>query len=131
MAKSDREHATQLLDMAGKDYTALSNMLDPSDFAEEIFGFHAQQAIEKSLKAWVAALSLTYPKSHDISELIRILEKSGADLDRFPKLESYSAFAVQYRYEALEGSDKPLNRTAVLDMASGLMAHVRQIIVER
>ncbi|MFL5004357.1 MAG: hypothetical protein ACJ8DK_03290 [Microvirga sp.] len=30
-------------------------MLDRQDFAEEIFGFHAQQVVEEALKAWIAA----------------------------------------------------------------------------
>jgi hypothetical protein len=52
MAKSDRDHAQQLWEMATKDHQALANRRDANKFAEEIFGFHAQQVIEKGLKAW-------------------------------------------------------------------------------
>jgi hypothetical protein len=48
MAASDIEHARALLEMAKRDHRALSRMLDPQDFAEEIFGFHAQQVVEKA-----------------------------------------------------------------------------------
>ena len=51
MAKSDKEHAAQLLTMSVKDHNALAGMLDTSNFSEEVFGFHAQQAVEKALKA--------------------------------------------------------------------------------
>jgi len=44
------EHARGLLVMARKDFDALRGMVDNPLFAEEIFGFHAQQAIEKSLR---------------------------------------------------------------------------------
>jgi HEPN domain-containing protein len=54
MAKSDKDHAKQLLEMAYKDSTALSNMLNEESFSDEVFGFHAQQAIEKALKAWIS-----------------------------------------------------------------------------
>jgi hypothetical protein len=47
-------------------------MQDRSDFPEEIFGFHAQQVIEKSLKAWLTALHLVYPKSHDVNTAMRL-----------------------------------------------------------
>ena len=47
------DHAQDLLRMARKDFDALRGMLDHPLFADEIFGFHAQQAIEKSLKAWL------------------------------------------------------------------------------
>lgn len=55
MAASDIEHARALLEMAKRDHRALSRMLDRQDFAEEIFGFHAQQVVEEALKAWIAA----------------------------------------------------------------------------
>jgi hypothetical protein len=45
---SDIDHARVLLEMASYDLRALQHMLDPDAFAEGIFGFHAQQAIEKS-----------------------------------------------------------------------------------
>ena len=81
MVKSDKDHALQLLEMADKDLQALQNMRNAEDFANEIFGFHAQQAIEKALKAWIASLNLTYPKSHDVSALVRILEDAGESSD--------------------------------------------------
>lgn len=40
------EHARGLLVMARKDFDALFGMVDNPLFAEEIFGFHAQQAID-------------------------------------------------------------------------------------
>ena len=80
MGKSDRDHASQLLQMARKDHQAITHMLDRDSFSEEVFGFHAQQSIEKTLKAWITAKGLNYPKSHDVSVLIRILGDSGADV---------------------------------------------------
>lgn len=113
MAKSNKDHADQMLKMAKKDHLALSHMLDPADFSEEIFGFHAQQSIEKALKAWIAMKGLTYPKSHDVSALSRILKDSGEDLSKFPNLEDYNIFAVQYRYEAYDSSEEELDRDQV------------------
>ena len=46
MAISDE--ARQLLAAANKDLRALQGMIDASIFADEIFGFHAQQAVEKA-----------------------------------------------------------------------------------
>ena len=52
---SDREHAIAMLAMARDDLSALRGMQHPSlfgqdFFSDEIFGFHAQQAVEKMLK---------------------------------------------------------------------------------
>jgi HEPN domain-containing protein len=83
MGKSDKDHARQLLDMANKDHSALSHMLDSASFSDEVFGFHAQQTIEKALKAWIAVRRLVYPKSHDVSALVKILRDEGQDLSNF------------------------------------------------
>lgn len=50
---SDLEHGRELLEMARSDLNALRGMVDPASpyFSDEVFGFHAQQAAEKSMKA--------------------------------------------------------------------------------
>ena len=128
MARSDRDHALLLLEMAGKDHKALANMQDAELFEEEIFGFHAQQVIEKVLKAWIASLGLTYPKSHDVSVLITILGDAGVDLSRFPDLEDYSIYAVQYRYEAYDATEENLDRAGTVTTTGVLIEHVRGVI---
>jgi HEPN domain-containing protein len=44
------DQAEQLL-MATKDIKTMDLMILPESIDDEIFGFHAQQAVEKSLKA--------------------------------------------------------------------------------
>lgn len=130
MAKSDRDHARRLLGLAVADLTALRHMLDQQSFSEGVFGFHAQQAIEKALKAWIAALALEYPKSHDVSALLRILRSTGADLTPYSSMEDFTVFAVQYRYEAYEQEDKPLNRAEVITKVGSLVAQVERVVSE-
>jgi HEPN domain-containing protein len=127
MAKSDKDHATQLLDMAKKDHSALSHMLDSENFSDEVFGFHAQQTIEKALKAWIALRGLTYPKSHDVSALVKILRDEGQDLSRFPNLEDYTVFAVQYRYEAYDDDDE-IDRGEAVEKTQQFLSHVQVIL---
>lgn len=64
---SDLEHGRELLEMARADLNALKGMLDsdPSYFSDEIFGFHAQQTAEKSMKARLTVLGIEYPKRHE------------------------------------------------------------------
>jgi hypothetical protein len=47
----DIEHARALLDLARIDFRALNGMLDAAVFDDSIFGFHAQQTVEKHLRA--------------------------------------------------------------------------------
>ena len=63
---SDLDHARLMLRMAGNDLKALQGMLDVTTFVTEIFGFHAQQAVEKSLKAWLSLVVVYYPRMHDL-----------------------------------------------------------------
>jgi len=128
MGKSDRDHAFQLLQMARKDHQAITHMLDQDSFSEEVFGFHAQQSIEKALKAWITAKGLTYPKSHDVSALTRILGDSGEEVTKFPNLEDYTIYAVQYRYEAYDESEEQLDRRQVIEATNALLDHVQGIL---
>jgi HEPN domain-containing protein len=50
---------------------------------EEAFGFHLQQATEKALKAWIAALGEEYPLTHSIETLFRRLEALSVDTRPF------------------------------------------------
>jgi HEPN domain-containing protein len=127
MEKSDKDHARQLLDMANKDHSALSHMVDSANFSDEVFGFHAQQTIEKALKAWIAARGLVYPKSHDVSALVKILRDDGQDLSKFPDLEDYTVFAVQYRYEAYDSEDD-IDRDEAIEKTRMFLAHVQGIL---
>ena len=124
----DLEHARGLLDMARKDLSALCAMGDRQAFAEEIFGFHAQQAAEKALKAWAAFLGLEYPFRHDLGELLNLLESRGQDVGRFWELVGYTDFGVRFRYEALEEDESPLERKSVCVQLESLVEHVDRLL---
>lgn len=123
------DHAQDLLHMARKDFDALRGMLGHPLFADEIFGFHAQQAIEKSLKAWLAARSVSFPLTHDLSRLLGLLEDNGSDVSTFWPLVQYTVFAVQARYEAgLMETEAPIDRSAVIDEVQQLLGTVGRLI---
>jgi len=92
------ETAITMQNMAGKDLAALRGMMDVTLFADEIFGFHAQQAVEKSLKAWITLTGGIFGFTHDLEMLLMQLKQLGVDTDRFADLIEFSAFAVQFRY---------------------------------
>ena len=119
------DHARGLLVMARKDFDALRGMIGNPLFADEIFGFHAQQAIEKSLKAWLAMRAVDYPLTHDLSRVLSLLEAQGIDVDRYWPLVELTVFAVQARYDAdLLESDVPLDRVAIIDQVHDVLTAV-------
>lgn len=124
------ETAITMQNMAGKDLAALRGMLDPILFADEIFGFHAQQAVEKSLKAWITAAGDMFGFSHDIEMLLMHLKRLGVDADRFSDLIELSAFAVQFRYVELDRDDAPLDRSEIIHKVTDLFNHVQTLLVE-
>jgi len=122
--------ARSLLSSAQKDLKAVRNMTDPDLFADEVFGFHAQQAVEKPLKAWVALLGGEYPFVHDLDVLLNALERLGAEVDALRDLVELNAFAVQFRYEAFESPDEPLARRSVTAETVRLFQKVSALLKE-
>lgn len=96
------EEARHLLAAARRDLRALEGMSDAEIFADEIFGFHAQQAVEKSLKAWLSMLDVQYPNTHDLSLLLNMLESQHQKVSMYLDVIELNPFSVQFRYEAFE-----------------------------
>ena len=113
------EHAREMLTLAQRDFKALQGMLDAETFADEIFGFHAQQAVEKALKAWLTLVGVEYPRTHDLEELLELLEEHAEPiLDAFYDLIDLTDFAVQFRYRIfLEGSDEAVKHVPGKELA--------------
>lgn len=118
--------------MARKDFDALRGMIDNPLFADEIFGFHAQQAVEKSLKAWLALLFVDFPLTHDVSRLLALLEEVGAEgAEGYWHLVELNMFAVQARYESgLMEFEQALDRAAILEDIQALLVVVEAMKTE-
>ena len=122
---SNHEHAQMMLVMAEKDFDAIQLMLGNPRFSEEVFGFHAQQAVEKALKTWLTLQDCEYPKTHDLRSLVALFQNA-ADLPmRFRSLLNLSAFGVEFRYHPYEASDSPLNRPELARLIEDLISHVK------
>jgi hypothetical protein len=127
---SASETAITMQSMAGKDLAALRGMLDVTLFADEIFGFHAQQAVEKSLKVWITLAGGIFGFTHDLEMLLMQLKQLGVNADRFSDLIELSAFAVQFRYAELDLDDAPLDRPDIIHKVSDLFDHVQTLLAE-
>jgi hypothetical protein len=116
--------------MAEADINALRGMLNPAlpapeaYFSDEIFGFHAQQAAEKCLKAWIASLGSMYPRTHDLMSLIEDLAEANEDTTGLDRLVDLNPFAVEYRYESLDSDDEPIDRAAFFREVQALFDRV-------
>ena len=125
---SDHKQARELLEAAERDLSALRGMGDAGVFADEIFGFHAQQAVEKSFKAWLALLGEIYPMTHDLEMLLTSVVARDAGAVRFEELIEYTPYAVRLRYADAEPREEPLDRDEILLRVEALLERVRQLM---
>ena len=120
---SDHKCARALLEVAEQDIRALRALL-AADVGDGVFGFHVQQAAEKSFKAWLALLDVRFPLTHDLGALVGLLPET-VDTTAFLPLCAYTPYGVQFRYQAAAG-DAPLDRQTALRQAEALWRRVGQ-----
>ena len=120
----DLETAHGLLIMAGKDLRVLEILAAAEEFPEEAFGFHAQQAVEKTLKAWLALNGHEPPRTHSLRILIISLEKCGEDVSDLWDFAELSPFSVQFRYETFPGIESSLDCMELMQKVQKLVERV-------
>lgn len=118
------------LRMARRDLKALEGMLQGEPFADEIFGFHAQQATEKALKAWLCSVGREAPRTHDLQELTDLLREAQQNVPAvFSGLVDLTDFAVTFRYAEME-LDADLPRLEMVRVIADLVRHVEELAQE-
>ena len=121
---SDHKCAAGMLRAAERDLLTLRSM--NSEAPEESFGFHLQQAVEKALKAWIAALGAQYPLTHSIKTLLRRLRAFSVDTTPFEGLDEFTPYAVTFRYEGVGPETQPISREATITLIETLVERVRR-----
>lgn len=130
-SEADYHEARSLLLTAHNDWQALGGMHDEAVFADAIFGFHAQQAVEKTLKAWLALLGIEYPRTHDISLLLSVLRMQNQDVAGYDDLLEFNPYAVQFRYTAFVEMGEPLKRIKVIERVGELLRRVENLLTSK
>lgn len=88
--------------------------------------FHAQQCVEKYLKAYLTLRSIHFPKSHSLENLVSLASKSDGSFELIVDLiRPLSKYAVGFRYPG-EEARRPETQHAVK-----IMEEARGFIQER
>ena len=116
----------ELLTLAERDGKAALILARAPEPQMDAAGFHLQQMVEKSLKAWMALKNIDYLKTHDLSLLLRLLEDAGEDIEPFWPLLRLNPFVVQFRYEIPGEGFPDFERNAQL--AGRLLTHVKSLL---
>jgi HEPN domain-containing protein len=122
------ERAELLLRKAAQDEYVLQRLSPDPLCPDEPLGFHAQQAVEKMIKAVLASASLRYPFTHDLVDLIDMIRDHGLP---FPEeLEEVRVFAAELRYGDPEGIEQPLDRQWALNCTRRTRAWAESVVAE-
>jgi HEPN domain-containing protein len=90
--------------------------------------FHSQQAAEKYLKALLIWCDITFPKTHDLEELLDLVEPDDVDLaESLRDVIVLTPYGVKVRYP----SNRPDATEEDAREAVGLAAKVREEVMKR
>jgi len=91
-----------LLRKAKADELAVEKLCPEPDIPDDIIGFHAQQAVEKLIKAVLAHRTVPYPRIHDLTELVDLLRDNKISFpEQLEETDRLTPFATVFRYAEL------------------------------
>ena len=109
------------------DQALLDRIVDDEAITDAIFGFHAQQAAEKYLKAVLAIDQERPERTHDLRALADQCEQSGHPLpDDLQEVLELSPFAVQERYPFAH--TPPIDANKTLGLLADMWRWAEQIV---
>jgi HEPN domain-containing protein len=120
--------ARRFLSLAERDFKAFRKLAGDSEIDDEIVGFHAQQTVEKCLKAVLAKHRVEVRKTHDLIELLALLEKNHLPgPPNVNEIKNLNPFAVMLRYDFNEHEtlDRARAQRAVEAMLAWAKAEIR------
>jgi HEPN domain-containing protein len=87
-----------------------------SEISDEIVGFHAQQAVEKWLKAVLGVRGIAFEYTHDLHRLIAEVTTAVGEFPfETPEVVALTEHAVPLRYDEILDTE-PLDRRAVVNL---------------
>lgn len=115
-----RDLARVLARKAEGDAKAMRRLASDSEIDDEAVGFHAQQAMEKWIKAVMAIHGLEEVRIHDLGRLLELLSDTGVELPpNADRVDELTIYAVPMRYDELLDAE-PLDRDAAIALVEEL-----------
>lgn len=112
---ADPSLAETLVALARRDAHAFTLLAGSPQMDDALVGFHAQQAVEKALKAVLSHGAVRYRRTHDIAELLDLLADAGLDAPpHADRLDELNPYAVEYRYGLIDPTGLDRDETAGL-----------------
>lgn len=97
------EEAWRSLHLADRDIKVFDILMEEPEAHLSIVLFHAQQAVEKSLKAALFSRRIEFRRTHNLTELAQLLRQGGIEMPVADDLlERLTPFAVTFRYDDMD-----------------------------
>jgi HEPN domain-containing protein len=122
------DEARRFVRLARDDLAAFQVLVASPQIRKSLAFFHAQQAMEKSLKAVLFARSVSFRKTHDLYALAELLNASGISAPSSSvELASINPYAVESRYgdevtSTLSAAEVDAMAVRLVDWAGGVVA---------
>ncbi len=128
-----RELADILLRKANQDQFTLEKLFPDPASPDEVIGFHAQQAVEKMLKAVLALRSVPYRPTHNLATLLDLLRQYQISFPaEFEETRRLTPYAAELRYEDLpDDPEWPFDRSWALDCVRQVRAWAESVLREQ
>lgn len=119
---SENKSIAQLLVESAKQDSAACHVLSKAPLiGDAVIGFHAQQAVEKALKAVLSAKGIEFRRTHDLITLMDLIEDHNISAPPYAdSLDELNPYAVEARYGTIEPND--LDRAVALSIAAAVIA---------
>lgn len=89
--------------LADRDIVVFNILKKEPDAHFSIVCFHAQQAVEKALKAVLFSRQIEFKRTHSLTELALLLRQDGIDIPvTDDQLRQLTPFAVTFRYDDMD-----------------------------
>jgi HEPN domain-containing protein len=121
------DQARLLATKSDEDIHVLTALRDDLETSDAVWGFHAQQAVEKLLKSLLSVRGIGFPFTHRLLELADLLADGGEALpEQFDGLLDLTPYAVEFRYSLLprNPNEPRLDRGAILALIGELREYV-------
>lgn len=117
------------LRFAGEDLKAARKLCGDADILPNVVGFHAQQAVEKSIKALLIHAGEKFPFTHDLDELSGLYSGNGRTIpfDR-AKLDELTPYATHRRYPGYVHQPGVKEQQRLLALAEEVFAWAQSVI---
>lgn len=122
------EQLKKWVELADEDYLAAEHDLQLLDRLKDVVCYHAQQCVEKYLKALLFYRDIEFPRTHDLKRLLNLVPAEYlANLDS-RRILPLTRFSVDGRYPGEADPITPFEARDAVAMAGELRSKIRPML---